>query len=205
MKDTMLRTPEMAIRLAEILFPETNGADELQWFLPFRAEDDDDVWFVTGNGDGIHKRPPDPFNDQFENESFYLHVAKADAEVKDVGVEAGMKLLPEAKAQIRALIEAERKESSVPRARRSRDYRDDLFWSTILRGGVINSSKAAIQFGELIFENHFDLRPDKLQKMYAEEVDGLWHVYGDTDGRSAELVFRRSNAQVISLDLRPAK
>ncbi|MGO9007616.1 MAG: hypothetical protein ACLQIQ_08585 [Beijerinckiaceae bacterium] len=193
----------MALRVAEILFVESRGADELQWFLPFKAEDIGDEWFVTGHGDGIHKRPPDPFHDQFVDEAFQMRVVKTDAEVRDFGFTAGLNLHPEVKAQIRATLEAGGNWPPSFPARNSPDTSEVFSLMVMANGGIINSTDAAIRFGELLFENHLYLRPEQFRKLRAEEVDGLWHVYGNADGRGAELVFRRSNAQVISLDLRP--
>ncbi|MGP0057840.1 MAG: hypothetical protein ACLPID_00925 [Beijerinckiaceae bacterium] len=204
-KAPILRTPDTALRLAEILFVETIGADELQWFLPFKVENNGAEWFVTGHGDDIHKRPPDPFHDQFVDEAFQMQVVKADAEVKDFGITAGLNIPPEVKAQIRATLEAEGKWPPSFPAQTSSATLEAFSIMVMANGGIINSTGAAIRFGELLFENHFSLQPKQFRKLHAEEVEGLWHIYGRADGQSAELVFRRSNAQVISLDLRPVE
>ena len=205
MEGPILRTPEMVLRLAEILFGETQPGSRFEWFSPFKVEDDEGVWSVSGRVDPSRTLPPDAFDDQLENPIFHMHVVNVDAEVKDVGITVGMKLPPDLKAQIRAAIAAEGDELRKSREQRSREYLPDLSLCDVHYGGIINSTGAAIRFGELIFENQFSLRPEKVRKVRAEEVDGLWHVYGDLDGRRAELVFRRFNAQVLSLDLRPVE
>ncbi len=203
MDQPVLRTPDMALRLAKILFGETQATMKLDWFSPLKVEDEDDIWFVSGRVDPTRTLPPDAMDDQLENPIFHMHVVKADSEVKDVGISYGMKLPPEVKAQIRAVLEAEGKTLSDVHAKRSREYSPDIWLNEVVHGGIINSTDAAIRFGELLFENHFSSESRQFQKIRAELVDGIWHVYGRTDASSAELVFRRSNAQVISLDLRP--
>ena len=205
MKKIILDEPEIALRFARLLFIEIRGADELQWFLPFYAEDEQDLWHVSGRGDGVHKRPPDAFHDQFENECFYMHVAKIDAEVKDIGVQSGMKLAPETKAQIRSLLQSGGKNSPAIDVPRPREFLPDISVLEMLRGGLINSSETAAEFGKILFEGQFAIREERLQNLRCEQIDGLWHVYAEAEGQSAELVFRRSNAQVLSLDLRSGK
>jgi hypothetical protein len=204
-KEPILRTPEMALRLAELLFDETQHAMKLEWFSPLKVEDRDDMWRVRGKIDPNFKLPPDVLDDQLENQIFETFVVKADAEVINPGITAAIKMSPELKAQIRAELEAQRgKPLTIFSEKPDKNgYLLDFYkW---IDGGIINSPKAANRFGAIIFENHFDLSTERFSKMQAEEVDGLWHVYGQASGRSAELVFRRSNAQVISLDLRPVE
>jgi hypothetical protein len=202
-KEPILRTSEMALRLAEVLFDETQPTRKFEWFSPFTLEDGDGIWFVSGKVDPKVTLSPDASDDQLEDPVFHMYVAKADSEVKGMSVSFSMKLSPELKAQMRAVLEAEGNQPLARRAKRSRDYMEDISVFGMLYGGIINSSRAAIRFGELVFENNLGLEPQKFRKMHAEEVEGFWHVFGVADDKSAELVFRRFNAQVISLDMRP--
>jgi hypothetical protein len=199
----ILQNPAMALRLAEILFSETQVPRKLEWFKPLKVEDQDEVWFVSGNVDPKRRLPPEIFGDQEENPIFGMYVAKTDSEVKDINISIGIKLPPEVKAEIRGALEAEGRKASDVVPKKPRDYSPGLWICEALHGGVINSTDAAIQFAELVFDGRFALAAHPIQNLRAELVDGIWHVSGRTDGGSAELVFRRSNAQVISLDVLP--
>ena len=203
MPQMILQTSTMALELAKILFGETQPTMKLEWFTPLRVEEEDDLWSLSGRVDQNRKLPPGALDDQLENPIFHMHVVKADSEVKDVGISVGMKLPPEAKAQIRAQLEGEGITWSDLQAHQPQSYAPEIWLNTALHGGIINSKEAAIQFGELIFESHFSLQRSKIQNLRTELLDGIWHLTGVANKQSAELVFRRSNAQVISLDLRP--
>src|ERR1700748_921277 len=195
----------MALRLAEILLVESHGTEEFCRVAPLRVEDRGDMWFVTGDGDKGHNQPPDLVHDQLKNEIFYMHVAKKDSEVVNFGINVQMVLMPQVEAQIRAKLQLKNSESlPLFRDEFPKDLRN-LFIEEMLHGGIINTNDAAIQFGELIFENHFPAKFRAAKNFRAELLDGIWHVTNRLEGQSVELVFRRSNAQVISLDLRPPK
>jgi hypothetical protein len=201
----VLLTADMALRLAKILFNEIQPPADFKRVSPLRVEDRDDMWFVTGNGDNGRNQPPDMAHDQMKNETFYMNVFKRDSEVVNLGVSAELVVPPEIEEQMRAEARAYRggptEFSKDPFGKDARD----LYIQQLIHGGIINSVNAATRFGALIFEYQFSLRLEQFRNLRAEEVDGLWHVYADVEGRSAEIVFRRSNAQVISLDLRPPK
>jgi hypothetical protein len=203
MNGIVLGKSEMALRLAEILLRDTQGLEEFQRVAPLRVEDRDDMWFVTGNGDNGRNQPPDVAHDQLTNETFYMHVVKRDSEVVNFGINAQIAFSPGMETQIRAELRAYRGDlAEISKDRFGKDRRD-LYFQEFLYGGVVNSTGAAIQFAELIFDSRFALAAHPIQNLRADLVDGIWHVSGRTDGGSAELVFRRSNAQVISLAVRP--
>jgi hypothetical protein len=203
MNQIVLPTPAMALDLAQILFRETQSVMKLEWFSPLKVQDQGDIWFLSGKVDPNLALPADAMDDQFENPIFHMHVVKTDSEVKDIGISYGMKLPPAIKAHIRATLDAEGITLSDLRAKQPGGYCPDIWLNELLHGGTINSSDAAFKFGELIFDNHLPSPRVQTQNMRAELNDGIWHVTGQTQGRRAELAFRRSNAQVISLDLQP--
>lgn len=193
----ILKTPDMALRFAEILFYETQAPRQLAWFHPLTVEDQDDIWSVSGWPDPNWEPPLHLFDDQLENFSFYMHVVKQDAEVKDCGIGAAPKLPPEAWAQFRAVLEAEGETVDSLRRKMPRSYAPDIWMNEVLHGGVINSTDAAVRFGQLVFENHVTPMGDQIKEMRAELIDGIWRVHGRMQSAQAKLVPRRENAQVI--------
>ena len=203
MDQLILRNPEIVLRLAILLFGEIRDADELQFFLPFSVADVGGLWQVMGRRQAAQKSRSDEFEDQFENEIFYMQVAKADAEVSDLCVEAVMKLPPQMEAQSRTALENTPEVPADPGARRPTESSSYLWLYQLMRGGIINSSESAIKFAKILFERQFSPDAENLRNIRCKESGDLWHVHAEAEGRSAELVFRRSNAQVLSLDLRP--
>jgi hypothetical protein len=205
MKNQLLRMPAMAAGLAEIILEQTQGADELQRFLPFQVEDQGDMWFVSGNA-AFDYRGDIPRN-EIQDERFALQVMKSDCEVTSVGVYAGFKLSVEQKEAIRTTLQAEGKWPPVVVPLFDRNRRD-VHIPAVFYGGIINSADAACRFAELVLRDTLASSYRQLLPLKAEEIKGQWYVKSDADqgARLAfELVLNRSNAQVTSLTLPPQR
>lgn len=207
MDQIMLPTPEMALEFAKILATETFPPDVFERLAPLHVEDRDDMWFATGNGDDGRNQPHTSTGFHLKDETFYMHVFKKDSEVVNFGINAHIAVPPNMQSLYDEKMRAEMRSyrgdlSELRRDRFSKDARD-LQYSELLYGGIINSNKAANRFGALIFRNHFASMNPQILEPRTELVDGIWHVYANAEQQRAELVFRRYNAQVLSLDLRP--
>jgi hypothetical protein len=200
MPSAVLKTPEMARSLAKIVLEESRGSKGLSQFSSLNVDDLKDMWVIWAKTQFIE----DPY---LENESFYLRVFKQTAEILNVGVVANFKFSPEMKE----MIGEERKADAHPAAvTLYEDARSDLQMEIFLNGGVIRSKEAACRFGELALAAELPDTYRQSDPLYAEEIDGLWHVSGRRVGSAHaqsgrfEMIFRRTNAQVVSINF-PSK
>jgi NTF2 fold immunity protein len=69
----MVKDPETAIELAEVLFRRKYGADSLKLQQPLSAKDEGDSWTISGN--------PDALDSSDQSGPIHIGLMKADASV----------------------------------------------------------------------------------------------------------------------------